>query len=90
MIILLLIALAALQALDGLTTRRILAQGGRELNPVMRFAFAKLGFWPAMALKGTGVLALAAWVAGQAGPIAPALLAVIYAAVVAWNWRQIS
>lgn len=50
----LLIALAVLQALDGFTTRRILDQGGRELNPVMRAGFETIGFWPTIAIKGAG------------------------------------
>lgn len=85
----LLIVLAMLQALDGFTTRRILDQGGRELNPVMRAGFAAIGFWPTIAIKGAAMVALGAWGANYAGLSAPGLLAVIYAAVVAWNWRQI-
>lgn len=84
----LLIVLAMLQALDGFTTRRILDQGGRELNPVMRAGFAAIGFWPTIAIKGAAMVALGAWGAGQAGPIAPGLLVAMYVAVVAWNWRQ--
>lgn len=42
----LLIVLAVLQALDGFATRRILDQGGRELNPVMRAGFAAIGLLP--------------------------------------------
>ena len=85
----LLIALAVLQVLDGLTTRRILAQGGRELNPVMRAGFAAIGFWPTIALKGIALVALGAWGAGHGGAAAPGLLVVLYCAVVAWNWRQV-
>lgn len=85
----LLIALAVLQALDGFTTRRILDQGGRELNPVMRAGFETIGFWPTIAIKGAAMVALAAWAASKAGPIAPGLLVVLYCAVVAWNWRQV-
>lgn len=85
----LLIALAVLQALDGITTRRILAQGGRELNPVMRAGFAAIGFWPTIAIKGAAMVALAAWGANYAGLSAPGLLVVLYCAVVAWNWRQV-
>lgn len=85
----LLIVLAVLQALDGFTTRRILDQGGRELNPVMRAGFAAIGFWPTIAIKGAAMVAMGAWGAGQAGPIAPGLLVALYCAVVAWNWRQV-
>ena len=85
----LLIALAVLQALDGFTTRRILDQGGRELNPVMRAGFAAIGFWPTIAAKGAALVALTAWVAGKAGPIAPGLMVALYIGVVVWNWRQV-
>lgn len=86
----LLIALAVLQALDGFTTRRILDQGGRELNPVMRAGFAAIGFWPTIALKGVALVTLAVWAASKAGPIAPGLMVALYIGVVVWNWRQIS
>ncbi len=85
----LLIVLAMLQALDGITTRRVLDAGGREMNPVMRAGFETIGFWPTIALKGIALVALGAWGAVHGGAAAPALLAVIYAAVVAWNWRQL-
>jgi hypothetical protein len=85
----LLIALAVLQALDGFTTRRILDQGGRELNPVMRAGFETIGFWPTIAIKGAAMVALGAWGANYAGLSAPGLLVVLYCAVVAWNWRQV-
>ena len=85
----LLIALAVLQALDGFTTRRILDQGGRELNPVMRAGFAAIGFWPTIAAKGAALVALAAWLVSKAGPIAPGIMVALYSAVVTWNWRQL-
>lgn len=85
----LLIVLAVLQALDGFTTRRILDQGGRELNPVMRAGFAAIGFWATVAIKGAAMVALGAWGASHAGAAAPGLLVVLYCAVVAWNWRQV-
>lgn len=37
------VVFAVLQILDALTTIHILAKGGRELNPVMRWIFEKLG-----------------------------------------------
>ena len=86
----LLIALAVLQALDGFTTRRILDQGGRELNPVMRAGFETIGFWPTIAIKGAAMVALGAWGANYAGLSAPGLLVAIYVAVVVWNWRQVN
>jgi hypothetical protein len=86
----LLIVLAVLQALDGLTTRRILDQGGREMNPVMRASFAAIGFWPTIAAKGIALVALAAWVSTLAGMIAPGLMAALYIGVVIHNWRQVN
>ena len=86
----LLIALAVLQALDGFTTRRILDQGGRELNPVMRAGFETIGFWPTIAIKGAAMVALGAWGANYAGLSAPGLLVALYVAVVVWNWRQVN
>ncbi len=85
----LLIVLAVLQALDGFTTRRILDQGGREINPVMRAGFAAIGFWPTVAIKGAAMVAMGAWGAVHGGAAAPGLLVVLYCAVVAWNWRQV-
>lgn len=85
----LLIVLAVLQALDGFTTRRILDQGGREINPIMRAGFETIGFWPTIAIKGAAMVALGAWGANYAGLSAPGLLVVLYCAVVAWNWRQV-
>ena len=85
----LLIVLAMLQALDGFTTRRILDQGGRELNPVMRAGFAAIGFWATVAIKGAAMVALGAWGASHAGAAAPGLLVALYAAVIFWNWRQV-
>lgn len=85
----LLIVLAVLQALDGFTTRRILDQGGRELNPVMRAGFETIGFWPTIALKGIALVALGAWGASHAGAAAPGLLVAIYVAVVVWNLFQL-
>ncbi len=81
--------LAILQVLDALTTHRILSAGGREMNPVMRWAFGAIGFWPAIAIKGAALVTLAAWLGARAGPIPPALMVAMYCAVVLWNWRQI-
>lgn len=81
----LLILLAALQVGDAATTRRVIDQGGREINPVMRWAFAKLGFWPAIAIKSVFVVGL-----GSLLPLLPLVgLCAFYAGLVAWNWRQI-
>ena len=42
------IALAALQAVDAATTLTVLARGGREANPAMRWLMRKLGLLPAL------------------------------------------
>ena len=52
----LLALLLALQVLDGWTTYRLLANGGRELNPLMRYAIERLGLARALCatLAGDG------------------------------------
>lgn len=42
--------LAALQAFDAWLTRRVLAEGGREPNLVMRWVMAKVGALPGLLL----------------------------------------
>lgn len=56
-VVLLLGLLVFAQIADAYTTIRVLRQGGRELNPVMRYLIEHLGMLPAMLLKVT-VIAL--------------------------------
>lgn len=51
--------LAAVQVADVLTTYRILRDGGRELNPVVRYVIERLGLKRAMAVKVVFVMGLA-------------------------------
>ncbi len=46
----LLILLVALQVADAYLTWRVLAAGGRELNPVVRFLIGRLGLVPGLAV----------------------------------------
>lgn len=81
----LLILLAALQAFDAITTRRVLDQGGREVNPFISRLINVLGFWPAMGFKGV-VLVGACWAGGNV-PVVVAIC-VLYAGIITWNWNQ--
>ncbi|MCR4304982.1 MAG: DUF5658 family protein [Gallionella sp.] len=88
MTILLLIALAILQALDAWTTWRILSAGGRELNPVMRYAISEAGLIPALIAKGAVVVALA-WYFCLPYPWIMAGLVAFYLGAVLFNLRSI-
>ena len=81
--------LALLQVADVLTTHRALGRGLREANPVMRWLIARLGFWPAAAVK-----AAASMGAGYAihiyDPRWVWLPVVLMVAVVAWNIRALA
>lgn len=81
------LAFAALQLADYELTAGILARGGRELNPLVRWLIARLG---------NAGLVLAKLVAVALGYVLAyhgetALLAagcVLYVGICAWNWRQ--
>lgn len=82
------IAFALAQIADVLTTRRLLDQGGRELNPVVAFFMGRMGrqWWIAkIAIAWAGAAALHwfgyTWVV--------AILAGVIGAVALNNWRQI-
>jgi hypothetical protein len=84
------LALAAmvLQVLDIWTTNAILAAGGRERNPVVRWCMARCGRWwwvPKLAVVG---LALVALVAEDADWRLVAGLDLAYVAVVGQNLWQ--
>lgn len=65
-----------LQIADGLTTKTNLFKGGREANPVMRYLFAKIGFWPTIAAKIV-VIPLLAWMVGFYGSLAIVIIYVL-------------
>lgn len=53
---LLLVAFIILQLADGVTTYRILSDGGRELSKMYRFLFDKIGMVPALILVKTPIV----------------------------------
>jgi len=80
-----LILFTLLQLADGWTTYRILQIGGRELNPVMRWLFARVGSTPVIVVAKAGAIAVAYWLLGiQYGPEAVGGLCIVYGLVV-WN-----
>jgi len=86
----LIVCLAGLQLADALSTLRFLELGGREFNPLLRWAFARWGAFRVLVLvKCAVVLALA-----LQGPRLPDWALVVamlgYVAVVAHNLRVIN
>lgn len=82
------ILFALLQVGDWFTTRRVLAHGGRESNPVMRQLVAQLGLNGAFALKGIAMAVLGYFLARYFWPFAVVGCAV-YVWVCCHNWRQV-
>lgn len=88
---LLAVNLILLQIPDVVTTNRILAHGGRELNPVMRLCMRMGRGWWAPKLLGTvlGAVYLAVW-GEEDGYWMLAGLNGLYVAVVLSNLRQLA
>lgn len=82
--------LMLLQFGDWYTTKTVLAQGGRELNPVMNWIFNKIGFTGGMIAKCVYVFALGYILAtlGSMGSIVLGILIALYSWVVWHNYRQ--
>lgn len=86
--------LCVAHALDVATTARVLALGGRELNPLARWCMAQVQHWGLPQVWGlvllkaaiTAVLALLS-VRGLGDARAVALVTAGTAAVALWNWR---
>ena len=77
------IALGALLLLDAGLTFSIIRNGGREMNPIVKWFIAKFGLLPGLIGSRAIVLVLAImW------PSARWALIGAYAAAVLWNWRQ--
>ena len=77
------IVLVALLAADAWLAIAIIRNGGREMNPIVKWFIAKLGLLPGLIVSRAIALVLAIlW------PRAIWALIVAYAAVVLWNWRQ--
>lgn len=80
--------LAALQAGDAYLTWQVLANGGRELNPLVRLLMGWFGVVPALAMTKVALLAVAGlWLLDQHVPML--LLVGLYAWVVWHNWLQL-
>lgn len=75
--------------LDGLTTIKALALGGREINPLMRLAMQRLGTVPAIALLKLAMLYAVFSNLGTIILYMP-LLVLVYVGVAAWNLREIA
>lgn len=83
-------ALVALQFLDAHSTMKILSQGGREMNPVMLFAFTLFGSAAAaFAVKGVAVSAIGYFLLYPEPPLVLGVVVLTYAAIVTNNYRQI-
>lgn len=82
------VAFALAQIADIITTRKVLAQGGRELNPVIAFFMDKFGknWWVAKMLIGIAAAAYLSW-AGYLWGVA--VLSGLTALVALNNWRQV-
>jgi len=88
MIPLLTLLLAILQVADGYTTTRIIDNGGRELNPLMRKAFEKFGVKKTLIVKGILVTALGYFIGTQEIYALGALCA-FYIGIVIFNSRSL-
>lgn len=80
------IALALLQFLDYHTTMTILSLGGKELNPIMRWLFDRLGMDQALVFKGIAVLVFAAMFYSDV--VVLGVMVAVFSAVIAWNFSQ--
>jgi hypothetical protein len=87
MIIALSILLIALNVLDWMLTGAVLENGGRELNPAMRWVIARWGYWAMLAVK---LVLMGACIAACAIFALPWLLipmCLFFAWVCVSNWR---
>lgn len=87
-----LLCLIALQVVDWWTTRRVLALGGRELNPIVRWLMDRLGETAGLVAAKAFVVALAiagALLMGRHAIWPLAALCGLYAVVVSWNLRAV-
>ena len=86
--IVLLILFAVLQVLDVLLTNRVLSDGGKEVNPVMRWIMDHLGhYWWLSKLPIFLGLVFLTFITKQSHIII-GLLDALYVGVVWWNYRQ--
>ena len=80
--------LAALQAADIYTTRRILLAGGMETTPAIRWLIARFAVPPALIGSKAAVLAIA-WFILLPYPWLLGGLCAFYAGIVAYNWKSL-
>ena len=87
----LLALLTLLQIADGYTTHRILAGGGRELNPIMFALFEEFGHLPVLVVAKGGLVWLSYLyiVPWEYGHLILGFLCVFYSFVVLHNIQQI-
>ena len=84
----LLLLVIALQVADIVTTYLIIQRGGRELNPLIAAAMAKIGVLPALLVTKGALIALMVSVNHVEGMIYVfAFLAALYAFVISNNLR---
>jgi hypothetical protein len=80
--------LALLQIPDAWTTCKVLAQGGREYNPVLAYLYKRFGILPVLVTVKTLVLMLSYfYLINQ--PYILGLFCVIYGVTIAHNYSQI-
>ena len=80
------IALVALNILDGWLTLKILSNGGRELNPLMKTLMDEVGPVVAMSATKLVMLAIVWWVGDEQ---VTTLLALVYTGLCVWNTYQL-
>ena len=83
------IAFVILQLADIYTTKTILNDGGRELNPLMAKAFEKFGVLPSLVVSKS-VVAVLVYLYVQQHEVVMALLVLFYLIVISNNFYQIN
>lgn len=84
------VLLAALQLADAWLTVRVLNErSGRELNPVMRWIFERMGVIPGLVAVKLAMLAIVLIALSVVPSWALAALCGVYVGVVAFNWHQL-
>ena len=85
-----------LQVADAVTTYTVLDQGGRELNPVMRYVMDKMGMVPGLIVAKLAliIVVLVAFnlnvFSTVFGFICLCVVCSLFVAVVLHNWKQIA
>ena len=90
MIVAICIAILVLGILDYLTTRKILKNGGVELNPIMKWCIEKNLFMPVKSILTLFVVGLIYFFRNNYVVIAGLVIVVGYVWIVWHNWRQLT